>query len=232
MIHLIKLELKKLKISGYIRGAFIATIIIFGLLNFLVVITQIEGDLSLTRYGMIFEVMTTTINATFMIFAGVLLARVVIDEYRNKTIQVLFGYPISRKKLMMAKIWIVVIFTAVAIILSNCLIILGFYIIELLHPITQERMTLQLVLSQLESTVGLALATAVMSLIPLYFGLRKNSVSTTIITSIIVSMIINSNGNGFSLASITIVPILFALIGAGLTYTAIMKNIENKDIEV
>lgn len=230
MIHLIKLELKKLKIGGYIKSASIATLIIFGLLSLMVYISKVEGDPIFSIYAGLFEGMTVIINCTFMIFAGVLLARTVIDEYKNKTIQVLFGYPISRKKLILAKILLVVIFTFSAIVLSNSLMLLGFYIIQIIHPVIQQTLTFELVLNQIESTISSGALISMMSLIPLYFGLRKKSVPTTIVSSIIIALIINSDGNGFRLSSITIIPIILAIVGVVLTYIAIMKDIEQKDI--
>nr|MDH3155734.1 ABC transporter permease [Bacillus licheniformis] len=40
----------------------------------------------------------------FIVFAGVLIAKLVIGEYKNRTITVMFTYPVSRKKLMATKL--------------------------------------------------------------------------------------------------------------------------------
>ena len=57
-----------------------------------------------------------------MIFASTLIAKLIIGEYKFKTITLAFMYPISRKKLMVAKLAIVMLFTFSMIIISNALI--------------------------------------------------------------------------------------------------------------
>ncbi|MET3207963.1 UNVERIFIED_CONTAM: hypothetical protein ABIC26_000899 [Paenibacillus sp. PvR008] len=43
------------------------------------------------------------VRATFIIFASVLLCRFIVSEFTFKSINILFMYPIDRKKLMVAK---------------------------------------------------------------------------------------------------------------------------------
>lgn len=228
MINLMKLELRKIKISSYIRGAVIATVICFSLLY---LITYVEGDPITLSYEGLWSVTGSFLNATFMIFAGVLIGKIIIEEFQSKTIHVLFGYPINRRSLMFAKILIVLLFTFSALVLSSVLIILAFYILDIFNPMMLDQLTIKLFFHMLLGTVSNAIITSVMSLVPLYFGIRKKSVSTTIVTSVIIASFVNSNNNGVSLYSkFIIIPIILALLGAYLTYIAIMRNIENKDI--
>lgn len=37
------------------------------------------------------------VRSVFIVFAGVLIAKLVIGEYKNRTITVMFTYPVSRK---------------------------------------------------------------------------------------------------------------------------------------
>ncbi|MBD5072404.1 ABC transporter permease subunit, partial [Xanthomonas citri pv. citri] len=53
--------------------------------------------------------------------------KLVISEYKNKTILVMFTYPISRKKLLTAKLMIAGGLTFITILLSNILIAAGFF---------------------------------------------------------------------------------------------------------
>ncbi|MDI3410257.1 ABC transporter permease subunit [Bacillus sonorensis] len=46
----------------------------------------------------------TFVRSVFIVFAGVLIAKLIIGEYKNRTITVMFTYPVSRKKLMAAKL--------------------------------------------------------------------------------------------------------------------------------
>lgn len=76
--------------------------------------------------------------------------------------------------------------------------------------------------------IPFAVAAAGAGLIPLYFGMRKYSVPTTIVSSLIVVMIACQSQPEFSLA--TFLPLQFALaaIGIVIAYYGI-RNIENED---
>ena len=67
------------------------------------------------------------------------------------------------------------------------------------------------------------------ALIPLYFGMRKYSIPTTIISSIIIVSVTSSNSGNFTLNDIIIIPITLAIVGLGIAYLAI-RNIERVDV--
>ncbi len=62
------------------------------------------------------------------------------------------------------------------------------------------------------------------------FGMRKKSVSATIVASVLVATLLSSNTNGFSLSSIIAIPLSFAVIGVIIAYLSI-RNIEHTDID-
>ena len=68
-----------------------------------------------------------------------------------------------------------------------------------------------------------------MSLIPLFFGMRKYSVPATIISSILIVVLVCSNYNGLSLNDIIVIPISLACIGLFIAYLSI-RNIEKVDV--
>ncbi|WP_353051157.1 ABC transporter permease [Lysinibacillus pakistanensis] len=47
------------------------------------------------------------LRAVFIIWQGVLIAKIIIEEYQNRTIALLFRYPIDRAKLIYAKIAVI-----------------------------------------------------------------------------------------------------------------------------
>ena len=69
--------------------------------------------------------------------------------------------------------------------------------------------------------VPLAIATAGISLIPLYFGMRKRSVPTTIVSSIIVVSIAINNQPIFPIATFLPLQFTFAAIGMVIAYFGI-----------
>ncbi|PEB73779.1 hypothetical protein COM89_19685 [Bacillus thuringiensis] len=228
MLRLMKLELKKFKFGWYVRGAVIANIIILALLIFVSFIAQIEGDPEIRDPQMILLMASTVVRATFIIFGSVLIARLIIGEYKNKTILLMFSYPINRKKMMASKLAITAIVT---VIVSNILVVGIFFGIDSCFSILPNSFTVDQLVQEGIKLVPLAIATAGMSLIPLYFGMRKRSVPTTIVSSLIVVSIAMNTNPEFPTATLLPLQIALAAIGVVIAYYGI-KNIEKEDITV
>ena len=83
-------------------------------------IEKAEGAFLFINYPESFLVIDTFVRGTFIIFAATLISELIISEFKDKTITVLFMYPISRKKLMAAKLLVIMLFTFFAIVISKC----------------------------------------------------------------------------------------------------------------
>lgn len=230
MPNLMRLEMKKYKLFSYIKGAVIANIIIAGLLVAMLFIAKVEGDLFLTNYTEALTIIDTIVRATFIIFAASLISKLIIGEFKNKTITTLFLYPINRKKLITAKLAIVILFTFCSIILSNVFLTIVFSSVTNYFDLIPGTLSITMVTKHTPSMLMNAIAASGMSLIPLYFGMKKYSASTTIISSILIVMIVSSNSGNFSLNDIIIIPISLAIIGISIAYFAI-RNIEKTDLK-
>jgi ABC-type transport system involved in multi-copper enzyme maturation permease subunit len=224
-----KLEMRKFRIGSYIRAAIIASVVILGLICLISLTEGVKEGALLTDYGMTFSVIDTLVRGTYIVFASVLISRLVIDEFRNKSITVLFMYPINRKKLIAAKLLVIVLFTLVADIVTNLFVDVGFYLLNQFVSVIAEPLTWSIAAKSLLTVVMSALATSFLSLIPLYFGMRKHSGATTIVSSLIVVFLVCQNVNGFTLYNIIAVPIGLALLGAAVAYMSI-RNIEHVDV--
>lgn len=229
MRKLMSLELKKFKIGGYIRGALIANAAILGMVLLMIYGAEYADETVFTTYSEVFTGIDTFVRGTFIVFAAVLLSRFIIDEFKNKSITVLFMYPINRKKLISAKLLIVFLFTFLSIIISDLIVsgavlAINGYTHKMSEPLTASILTGALI------SFGMnALAASCMSLIPLYFGMRRYSTVTTITTSLLIVLIVCSNNGGVSLNNIIIIPITLAIMGAFVAYAA-LRNIEHVDI--
>ena len=226
MLRLMKLDLKKFKIGWYVRGAIIANIAILALLIFTSIVSQIEGEPEMRDPQMVLLMASTLVRATFIIFGSVLIARLIISEYKNKTILLMFSYPINRKKMLVSKLVITATLTFITVILSNILVVGMFFGIDSYFSITVDQLTREGI-----NLVPLAIATAGISLIPLYFGMRKRSVPTTIVSSLIVVSIAINNTPMFSTATFLPLQLALAVIGVAIAYYGI-KNIEKEDVTV
>ncbi|EKQ57431.1 MULTISPECIES: ABC transporter permease [unclassified Clostridium] len=229
MLKLMKLEIKKFKLKGYIKGVTIANLVILAFILFINYASKYESEVAMDNYQMAFTIISAFIRVTFIVFASVIISRLIIDEYKNKTITVLFMYPINRRKIIIAKLIIVVIFAFISIIISNVFVGTSFYLFDKVLHFVPDKLTINILISNSINTVMCAFADSFISLIPLYFGMRKKSVPATITSAIIIASVISSNNGGFTLYSIIAIPIALAVIGAFIGYLAI-RNIEHMDI--
>ncbi|MGE7867004.1 ABC transporter permease [Bacillus paramycoides] len=231
MLRLMKLELKKFKLGWYVKGAIIANITILALLILVGFVAQIEGDPEIRDPQAILSMASVSVRGTFIIFGGVLIAKLIIDEYKNKTILLMFSYPINRKKMMISKLAITATLTFITVILSNILVVGIFFGIDSYFSILPNPFTVDQLIQEGVNLIPLAIATAGISLIPLYFGMRKHSVPTTIVSSIIVVIIAINNQPIFPIATFLPLQFTFAAIGMAIAYYGI-KNIEREDATV
>ncbi|KAB2457667.1 ABC transporter permease [Bacillus sp. CH126_4D] len=229
MLRLMKLEMKKFKLGWYVRGAIIANIAILALMIFTSIVAQVEGDPEIRDPQMMLLTASTLVRATFIIFGSVLIARLIISEYKNKTILLMFSYPINRRKMMSSKLAITAILTFLTVILSNILVVGIFFGIDSYFSILPNPFTVDQLMQEGIKLVPLAIATAGMSLIPLYFGMRKRSVPTTIVSSLIVVSIAMNSNPMFPTATFLPLQLALAAIGVVIAYYGI-KNIEKEDV--
>jgi len=104
MLKLMRLEIKKFKMRKYLKGVIVANLIIFAVLVMTVFATKAGNEIPFKSWNDVFSVIGVFVRITFSIFAAVLISRIIIGEYKSKTINVLFTYPVSRKKIMLAKL--------------------------------------------------------------------------------------------------------------------------------
>ncbi|PAQ16072.1 hypothetical protein CD798_03270 [Bacillaceae bacterium SAOS 7] len=228
MLKLIKLEMKKFKFGWYVKGAMIANIIMTVLMCCIMYIEQEERDLMVTMYQDVFVLIGGMVRATFIVFAAVLIAKMVIEEYRSKTILILFSYPVSRKKIIASKLLVIAVMTFVTILLSNMIVAGSFFILNMYVPIVPFSVTVHQFLEEAVKMIFFAIAAAGASLISLYFGMRKYSVAATIASSLIVVAIAFSSNSAFSMVTFIPLQLGLAAIGMMIAYSAI-RNIEKVD---
>lgn len=229
MLKLMKLEIKKFKLVGYIRKSIITIFILFSVLLFMFWVSSAEGDTMASSPKELVTLISVLINATFLIFSSVMLAGYVIGEYKNKTINILFTYPINRKKLIYAKLLLVGSFIFLSFICAHFFILGAFYLINQTTAMFSFTLTSAFIGNTILNFFISSIAFTCISFVSLYFGMLKKSTTATIVSAVIIVSVIGSSSNGASLSSIIYVPITLALIGLVLVYIA-FKDIEKKDV--
>jgi ABC-type transport system involved in multi-copper enzyme maturation permease subunit len=227
MFKLMKLEWKKHKLSSYFKGVAICIIAIFAAVSLMGMGAKGEGDAALTDFTKYMTLANLFIRMTFLIFSAVILSRLVIDEYKNKTMQLLFMYPLQRKKLMRAKLTIVFSFCFVSMIIATFSISLLIFFMNPMMELFETPMTMGELIAIVPTTIISAFMISGISLIPLFFGMRKKSTPTTITSAVIIGMLISSNfgsGNGqVSIFDFVVIPIVLCLLGIFISYLSYRK---------
>lgn len=233
MLNIVKLEVRKFKITGHIKGVLITDLIIglvFWLMTCITPPEEIAAN-SASFSGILIPKVGFVVSSVFIIYASVLIARLIIEEYSNKTISVLFTYPIGRKVLMLSKLAIVVLFTFSSVLFSNILITCILYLLNTVYPILQFDLTVPIAINSLYGFFISAIATSGMCLIPLYFGMRKKTTTATIISAVLMVAVLRLRIGDLSVNSIAVVSIALAIIGIFIAYLSI-RNIEHEDVNV
>ena len=222
VLNLIKLEYKKAKIS--VKSVVITNIILVALIMVTVYLAKTEGDLPIYDYNTMFEFDGLMVRAVFLVFTAVIISRVMISEYTNKTINIMFMYPIKRMKIMVSKVFLILSFSFLSMFLSSIFVNICMYTINKFIYIFDERLTLEIISKGLIDNFIFSLIFSFISLIPMFVGMKKKSTVATIVTSVIVLSIL---GNGAQES--IIITTAMGVIGIIASYLSI-RNVENADL--
>lgn len=225
MFHLIKLEQQKNKLGWFVKGTIVATIFILVFSCLLPIMERNDGQHGINNTADYLMFIGAFVRGVFIVFAAVLIAKIIIEEFKNRTILVMFSYPINRKKILSAKLILIFCMTFIAMTISNIIVIIAFFgLNQIVHLTSVMNLTPADFLAAIVKLILFNLATAGAALVPLYFGMIKYSTPATIISSLLIVMVTSSSvGPNFSLASIIYIPLGLALIAFGIVASAIRK---------
>ena len=153
-----------------------------------------------------------------------------VGEYEKKTIQLMFMYPINRKKLLMSKVIIVYLFTILNVLIGNLFLLMGMSVIDHFIDIIPGQMNLEYIRQQLPLLGVSIIMSGFLSIVPLYFGMKKKSTVHTVVASVVVVALTTTNsGNSIEgdrfLIRVAVFGII-ALISILLTMNKTLNNIE------
>ncbi|MEC2076689.1 ABC transporter permease [Metabacillus fastidiosus] len=230
MFKLMKLEMRKGKFGWYVKGAIIANLFLAAFSCAMGFIGRIEENFPFSSYSDVFIVLGALVRATFIVFGAVLISRLVIEEYKTKTISIMFTYPVSRKKFIASKLLVVSGITFITIFISNLIVVSAFISINSFFNFVPHSIDLNIALKEVASMMTYAIAAAGTTLVSLYFGLRKKSVPATILSSLLIVGLISQHSPGyFSTASIIYIPLGLAAVGILSAFWAI-RNVDSVDV--
>lgn len=221
--RLIQLEIKKYNLLNYWKAVVICNISIIAVLIAIFILEKYEGELLFQDFEMAMDISNALIRVTFLIFSTVIMIKIIIDEYKNNMIGVMFTYPISRKKIMTAKLMIISGFSFFTILISSLLVEGFIYIMDRAFDIVPGTINLEQLQKALTTSVLGALASAGISLIPLHFGLLKKTATATLVSSLLIFSVTNTTNNMLSLFSYIGIPLVLGLFGVLIGYINVRK---------
>ena len=127
MFNLLKLELKRFHFSFKFLITLICNIVILGIVSLIFFAEKDSFGTDFESFSVLLQLALSIISITFMVFSGVLISSMITSEYKNKTIMLLYTYPISRKKLLLSKLLLIFLFTFFSMIFSAFFIFFVFY---------------------------------------------------------------------------------------------------------
>lgn len=168
-------------------------------------------------------------KAAFLIFESYLIFKIIIDEFKRRTIFQLFSYPIPKIKLLWGKIISVILIACIAQFSAYLVIQL---LIKLVAILTESNYIP--VANQLINLAGITFATVLIGLLPFVLGMIKHSTAITMLTGLGLAALL-SNASPGSLSN-NIADNLFFLIFASFISLMITSfsiyNISRQDISI
>lgn len=228
MIKLIKLEWKKNNIGKSIRIALIMAAVLA--LFITGTVGELRSDETMSIYGksMVDAAVEIFTNISYIIFTGVMLAGFLVGAYEKRTINLMFSYPIKRRKIMLSKMLAVWIFDYAALVISKLLI---YAVLLATKPVTH--------LSAADISMGslvfwlnlfLSSATAVsIAFIALPIGLKCKSSKAAIVAAVVIACLTQGNIGSYTLIdSVPFHGFLFVLAAASVILT--VYDVETRDV--
>ena len=228
MMKLIRLEWKKNNVLKYIRNAVITTVIITIFIVAMAGELEAGGTVQLYGKSMLGTAVELFVHMAYIVFTGIMLASFIVGAYEKKTMNLMFSYPIKRKKILLSKMTAVWIFNFIAMVISKLLI----YVVLILTSSFTEISVSGIRFGELSFWLDMFLSSAAMvsiSYIALPVGLKMKSSKATIVSSVVIVCFTQGNiGSATLVNNISFFVILFAaaIVSAYLS----VYNVEKKDL--
>ena len=236
MMKLIKLELKRNNIRTYLVASAISCVVLLGFIYLIAYAAQLEDcgprEIVFRNYTNIFRLIGIISLVIFSTMSAIMYSRLIIGEYSGKRAALLFSYPISRSKILLAKLILVFVFTSVSMLVCTAIPYIVFSITELVSPIViQDVMTMSLAADTLKTSSIAVLALGGIGIISLRIGFIQKSVPTTLITALLLSAIYgNAAINANSILSNVLISGI-GLIVAVIVITELSNKVNKMEVE-
>lgn len=235
MLKLIKLEWKKNNIGKYVRNAVILAAVLclfLFALSFLGIADDPDTGVpdAAPGNGTISSPIELFTGMSFLVFTSVMLSAFIVSAYKNKTMDLMFSYPIKRQKILVSQMLAVWIFSFLSLALTKLLIygciLLGSRFMESSFPIDFNMagpgFYIQLIVK--------SAVTVSMSFIALFIGLAMKSSKAAVVSSFLLVLLTQANIGDFTMAGNAAFPVILTAISLAFAFLSICRA-ETSDLQ-
>lgn len=226
MTHLMKLELKKIHFLRYI---FISIAAIILSMFFVFVALNDTSDNTYT-FETSFRAVQLIFAFVYVIFFAVLVSSMIISEYNNKTILLMFTYPIDRKKLIISKLFIITLFMVTSILLGYLCCSLFIIGVDCKFNLVADNFTVNVLRNWIYAALSSTLVFCCLGFWSFVVGMVKKSITATIVSSIIFiylrQIVIAASENYQENIWVILTTLVISLIALRYTFTKKIMQID------
>ena len=234
MLKLIKLEWKKNNIGWYMRNAVILAAVLC-LFMFALAYLGIADDPdtgipdAVPGNNTISAPIELFTSMSFLVFTSAMLASFIVSAYKNKTMNLMFSYPIKRQKILVSQMLAVWIFNFAALVLTKLLlygcILAGSHFMVSSFPLDFNMASLGFYIQLIVKSVVIV----TMSFIALFIGMAMKSSKATIISSFLLILLTQANIGDLTMADNVVFPVILTIISLVFAFLSI-NGAETKDL--
>lgn len=234
MLKLIGLEWKKNHIGKYVRGAVILAVLLcvftFSLAFLGIANDPITGGLdAASGYNTISSPIELFTSMAYLVFNGVMLSSFIVGAYRDKTMNLMFSYPIRRQKILVSQMLSVWIFSFAALTFTKLLL---YGCVLAASRFMASAFVLDFDMASLSFYAQLLLKSAgivIMGFIALFIGLSMRSSKATVISSFLLIVLTQANVGDLTLSDNAVFQAALMAVSLVFAFLSVFQ-VEHKDL--
>lgn len=234
MLKLIKLEWKKNNIAKYIRNVVILAAVLclfLFALCYLGIADSPDTGIPDAAPGndMISSSIELFTSMAFLVFTGVMLSGFIVSSYNNKTMNLMFLYPIKRQKVLVSQMLAVWIFNFTALVATKLLIygcvLLGSQFMVSSFPLDYNMAESGFYVQLLVRSI----VTVTMGFIALFIGMAMKSSKATIVASFLLILLTQANMGDLTFRDNAVIPVILTVVSLVFAFLSV-REAETKDL--
>lgn len=234
MLKLIKLEWQKNNIGKYIRNVVILASVIC-IFMFAIAYLGIANDPdtgvpdTVSGNDTISSPIELFTSISFLVFTSVMLSSFIVSAYKEKTMAIMFSYPIKRQKIVISQMLSVWIFCFTSLVFTKVfiygVILFTSQFMVSSFPIDYDMSSLWFYIQIIVKSISIV----TMGFIALFIGFKMKSSKATIISSFLLIILTQANIGDITMANNAVFPLVLTVISLVFAFLSVI-GVEKKDL--